>query len=460
MEILLLQQRQKILILLILLAAATLRITHIGGKSLWFDEAYSVAEAQLPQEAIWAAEPARTDSHPPLYYSALHYWIAKLGTSEMALRLPSAFISVLSIALIYALGCRLGAPDVALLAALLLAVSPLDLWYAQEARMYIFLAFIILLAVALQLRASWWLAIPLTLVLVTGFYIDYTMLALWLGMSAFWLYYWRVHEHSVEPLLIWSAASLLALLLYIPWRATFLAWLANFDRVTVYLELSKLTGLPALSNWQYLLAAVASVVLLLMLMFLLRRALHNEKILPLLTIVVVGGYVLLNFLFIVPRFYSLKRLLVQAWPAVILFVAWIILQSRRGRHLATMTILASLIAAVILLVFVQKDDWRGAVTFINRHATAADVALLEHPWNQKVTRYYGLKSKLVSLEFLEDSIAPPKPGNVWYIAERFPGQMGAKSVKEQWLDQNLEAVAASLFTRLEVSRFTYRSGPK
>lgn len=113
----------------IFLIAVLLRFPSLGLKSLWLDEAASVRFATPVLENV--------DSiHPPLYYFLLHHTMTSLGDSEAAIRLPSAIFSLANVGLLYLLGRRLADRETALLAAALLAVSPLDVWYAQEARMY------------------------------------------------------------------------------------------------------------------------------------------------------------------------------------------------------------------------------------------------------------------------------------------------------------------------------------
>ena len=88
------------------------------------------------------------------------------GSSETAVRFPSALMSLINVGLLYGLGSRLANQRVALLAAALLAVSPLNIWYAQEARMYVFIAGAALLYALLLTWDSWW-ALPLLTLTLT-----------------------------------------------------------------------------------------------------------------------------------------------------------------------------------------------------------------------------------------------------------------------------------------------------
>lgn len=121
------------LLVLILLGASLLRFAGLGNESIWLDEATSIliARMDLPAAVSWTA----ADIHPPLYYLALHFWLV-LGESEFAVRALSAVLGVWTVVTVYALARELFDSDVGLLSALLLALSPMHIWYSQEARMY------------------------------------------------------------------------------------------------------------------------------------------------------------------------------------------------------------------------------------------------------------------------------------------------------------------------------------
>ncbi|MDT8307069.1 MAG: glycosyltransferase family 39 protein [Anaerolineae bacterium] len=134
-------------LVLVFIVAVLLRLPTVGSKSMWLDEAFGAYHAQ---RAELATPTVVEGTHPPLYYTFLHYWIPVAGNGEVGLRLPSVAVSLAGIGLLYLLARMLFDRHVALVAATLLAVSPLDVWYAQEARMYIFVTFFgLLFALAL-----------------------------------------------------------------------------------------------------------------------------------------------------------------------------------------------------------------------------------------------------------------------------------------------------------------------
>lgn len=119
----------------IIALALALRFYRLDTQSLWNDEGTSVVLAQRGLATITRL--ASQDIHPPLYYYLLHFWIALWGNSELAVRALSALVGTALVGLTYRLGRRWLDPRLALVAALLSAVSPFQIYYSQEARMYI-----------------------------------------------------------------------------------------------------------------------------------------------------------------------------------------------------------------------------------------------------------------------------------------------------------------------------------
>ena len=112
-----------------------LRTWEIGAKGLWLDEAFSVWLGWKPLGELlsWLV---KIDQHPPLYYTLLHFWIKIAGDNPNDVRMLSAILGTLTIPVMFLLGRRLMGTSVGLLAALILALSPFHVRFAQETRMY------------------------------------------------------------------------------------------------------------------------------------------------------------------------------------------------------------------------------------------------------------------------------------------------------------------------------------
>jgi mannosyltransferase len=111
--------------------AVVLGLWRAGDKSIWLDEAVSVAIARLPTldmlVYLW-----RNELHAAPYYMLLHPWLV-LGQGEAAVRALSIIFGVMAVLATYAIGRRYG---VGLPAALILAVHATFVQYEQEARGY------------------------------------------------------------------------------------------------------------------------------------------------------------------------------------------------------------------------------------------------------------------------------------------------------------------------------------
>lgn len=120
----------------IVLLAALLRLYHLGTISLWTDELFTRSYAKLGLGFLWS-EGLRLEPTPPLYNSLISFWERVAGDSAFALRLPSFAASVAGIVLTYLIGRELFSRSAsALLAAVLLALAPTNISFAQEARAY------------------------------------------------------------------------------------------------------------------------------------------------------------------------------------------------------------------------------------------------------------------------------------------------------------------------------------
>ncbi len=138
-----------------LLAAAALRLHHLGALSFYYDELYAVRIHGLSLRNL-AGVVARTafyDIHPPLYYLACLAWTALLGVSEAAARGLSVAAGLATLPVVYLLGRDLHSRRTGAVAAAVLAVYSVHVYYSREARMYA--------AMALAASLSTWLLVRL-----------------------------------------------------------------------------------------------------------------------------------------------------------------------------------------------------------------------------------------------------------------------------------------------------------
>ncbi len=127
----------------VLLLALALRLPNLT-ESLWFDELWSTRLLLADPYQLYRV--VRFDAHPPLYSVFMFLWTGLVGDSELAIRLPSLVSGVVSVGVTYLLTRRMIWASAGLVAALMMAVSPVHIWYSQEARSYAFVVLSVLLS--------------------------------------------------------------------------------------------------------------------------------------------------------------------------------------------------------------------------------------------------------------------------------------------------------------------------
>lgn len=116
--------------------AALLRFVTLGVQAYHHDEA--ITAYRVLGDTFFEAMNAvgYSESAPPLYYALAWPWTQLTGTGEFGLRSLSALAGVATVPVAYLIGAELRDRRAGLMAAALVAVNPMMLWYSQEARSY------------------------------------------------------------------------------------------------------------------------------------------------------------------------------------------------------------------------------------------------------------------------------------------------------------------------------------
>jgi uncharacterized membrane protein len=241
-------------IIVVLLLGICLRFVNLDGKVYWIDEvhtslrssAYTRTDFQdlVPKNQVITIEDLHqlqnirpetglpetikalaSSEHSPLYYLMARFWLEWFGSSPTVTRSLAAVISLLAFPCIYWLCLELfSSPLVGWIAMGLLAVSPVHLLYAQEAREYSLLTVTILLSSATFLwtirkktSTSW---IIYTLTVALGLYSHPVIGLVFLGHGIYLL----VTEKFkfTETFKKYIIASLAGLTLFFPWILVFI----------------------------------------------------------------------------------------------------------------------------------------------------------------------------------------------------------------------------------------------
>jgi mannosyltransferase len=401
--------------LLILLIAFLLRIAYLNAQSLWWDEAFSVTVSSMDLRSLLTAV-LDDRVHPPLYYLLLRLWLP-LGQSEFAVRALSAFAGVLAVASMFPMAAIVGGKRLGLISAFLLAISPMHIWYSQEARMYSLAVCLTLLAnyffvrlLKSDLRANW-LGYGTTTVL--ALYAHYLTFFVILAQMTYLTFTRQRHRALLRK---WLSSMLIVGLLFVPWlTAVFLtggfyqasiSWIRSAVPQDLFWTIYDF-GLGSTSDPGTLLNTLAAVLLAAILAFvsaqLILGKIPSRERNPL-WFIWLWLFLPLIFVFLISldwplpqkRSIYMDRFLILSLPAFLILISYgITLVFDRRRLLGSITALA-LLAPVATSVYSQfadptfhRDNWRQAITDIKSNARSRDL-LLVRPHDYVPLYYYDL----------------------------------------------------------------------
>jgi uncharacterized membrane protein len=116
--------------------AAGLRLATLGVQSYHHDEIVTASRVLRGSFSHAMDVVGFSESAPPLYYVLAWLWVQVVGTGEVGLRSLSAVAGIATVPVVYLIGLELRGRRAGILAATLVAVNPMLVWYSQEARSY------------------------------------------------------------------------------------------------------------------------------------------------------------------------------------------------------------------------------------------------------------------------------------------------------------------------------------
>jgi mannosyltransferase len=120
-----------------------LRFASLGLQSYHHDEVITAARVIPGSFVHMLREVKASESNPPLYYVLAWGWAKMFGTGEVGLRSLSALFGAATVPVAYFAGRELAGRRAGLIAAAIVAVNPMLIWYSQEARSYALLVFFV-----------------------------------------------------------------------------------------------------------------------------------------------------------------------------------------------------------------------------------------------------------------------------------------------------------------------------
>lgn len=453
--------RRRIILGLVLLLGAALRLLALGRESLWLDEVISVWQVQRPLPEMMRFVAA--DIHPPLYYLLLHGWLAVWSPppagGEALIRFPSALASLFSLPLSYLAGRRLGGPAVGLAAAALLAVFPLDVWYAREARMYSLASLWALAEIWAGLnvadRDRWSDHAAFALAVLAGMYTHYPFALVW------------VAGLGLVPLLAYCKGRRLPARRWLVTQAGIVAGLIPLVPFAVH----QAGGALGRSLWQWALARLmmaGSVIALLVVVLVLgaiaasamidakgRRDILHSLLWP--GLVGALGFLLIGVT--IWRPISSVRQFVLFTPALLLALAWVCLR-RPARHatwthgLLSGTIILGLLASGYLLSAPRKEGWRDVAALVDAEGQPQDGVLVQAGYLHLPFKYYYRGDLPVhwAPERVDWHTIPPLANTFHrtWLVEGHLDRVDPNREVESWFDQHNKLVKQQSFRALTV----------
>jgi mannosyltransferase len=403
---------------LITLLATALYLYALESKSLWFDELATLTGAGWRGSWLDAIQKPLTipaTPKPPLSYVVTHLFLL-LGGGEFPLRLPAALFAILTIPLTYAVGSSLFDRRVGVLGALLLAIAPMQIRYAQEARMYAMWAFFSLLSLYLFWKATrsqearWWVLFALVTILALYTHL-FALLALGVMiLFALWLLV-RPRTRARFPFqsrhfIVAVVAILVVYAPMIPFLAEGLVGdeglggeaMPNWSLGPLVLALRLFSGGNDAGSMVYILLLIVAASVL---------AVKDRQVLALAAMWIVLPFAIVLGL---PFGHGVRlRYFLFTLPVYLLLVAyglrvvsqWLVSRATRLGLRMNPSIVNVLVTALLLGILVAisvppvvalygegKQNWRDATRLLCRKAEPGDQVFVQHVYHQAGVLYY------------------------------------------------------------------------
>jgi mannosyltransferase len=409
------------LLVALLLLAFFLRFYRLDEQSFWNDEGNSARIAERPVRLIVAG--AGGDIHPPGYYLLLHYWRALFGHTEFALRAFSAMCGVVMLAFTYLLGRRLFDPTTGLTAAFLGAISPLAVYYAQEARMYALLGALSAISTYLFLRllprpgltVAGRERFAYVLAAAAGLYTQYAFPFVLIVHNVVFGLWWLIRIRRAGPrwrrLLVWIGFQLAVAALYLPWLPTAIrsvtGWSPagrSYELIPALFDMLRVLSVGVTLPTERAVVALVTAGALLIVGLLGGSPIgkpapgRRETIpSPVFNIVVMAIYLLLPIALILT--FDLYKSEWLKFLIVILSPFHILLAHAIHRHPSLITLSLAFILALCIPTAIslhnlyfdpayRRDDYRQIAADVETYARPADGIILNAPNQWEVFTYY------------------------------------------------------------------------
>jgi len=398
--------------------AIALCLYQLTTRSLWLDEAATVAIAGQHGSALWSAI-SHDGGNMLGYYALLHVLIGWFGHGALVIRLPSVLAAGGTAAAVSLLALRIFDRRVALAGGLLTAVSlPLVFW-GQDARGYAamialvagsFAAFAAL--VETGSRRSWIAYAVLTVLAVYASFVAILAVPAQLVVLAWRREAWRRVAAALGACVVcWVPLGVLAAsrgsgqLFWIPHPS------AQLEK-QVILALTS-AGFEPNFRPTWVAGALAIVTMLLVAAAFVRRPVPWGARLGLAWLIVPVGLMWLWSL-VGPPLFTPRNALVSL-PAVALLLGWLVTRWRLG-WVAVTVVLALRVVALAPSYGTSPENWRAATHYITAYERPGD-CLAFYPLDTRMPfAYYDRAPVKPYIERYDTPSLPADCRRVWLVA--------------------------------------------
>jgi uncharacterized membrane protein len=346
---------------IIFVLALAVRLLGIATRPIWYDEAFSILFSEkgispMLYGTLAATGSGTADIHPISYYTLLWLWMKVFGESLISVRILSIITGMGVVCLIYLIGRELFGETTAQFAMLFTALAPFQIHYAQEIRMYAFMAMWLLLATYAYIRGSktgklrWWILFAIAAALAQYAHNLAAFYLIPLAITPILQRDWK----SLKAVLL---AGLGAVVLYIPWlieipgqfaKVEQSYWVARPDLSRLFtLLLVFTTNLPLPNNWlpiALLIALMLVVVGILQTVRMIRKDSSGEG---LWTFYLSFAPPLLLFLFSQWEPVYIERALVPSGAVFMLWIAWVLTHTKLPRPIQGLAFILLAVASIM-----------------------------------------------------------------------------------------------------------------
>ena len=431
-----------LVLLLCMAGASAISLFALMHNSLRLDESQTVWQSS--HTFLGVLHVVALDVHVPLYHVIMHFWIFAFGHSVMAVRLPSLIFFLLTIPIIYKIANQLVPYRWALFATALFSFSPFLDWYATEARMYTLLILMASLSqyffIKILKTGHGW--VGFTASALIGAYSHYFFMFVLASEGIYFLINRKKFAPGSFKKLLYVAIATIAVLS--PWLYYFeslgaasttrpmLPKPSSVDFSNVYSQF--LFGFQNNSINTILLSSWPLIMLVALIAVKRSKRITPELgfIASMAIIPVALAYVI--SIFITPFF--LSRYMVACVAPLILLIVWLI---SRYSHLAGRLAAIGIMVAFGLSSVQQavsastpvKEDYRGAVSYINQHAAPQDLVVLSAPFTiYPVEYYYTGPTQIVTLPEWDGAAAGGIPA---FNKDKLPGQVASYNEHHRYI---------------------------